>query len=369
MSTATISEMSPKERWLAAVQLHPVDRLPFWPKLGASYPPARRKPFSAMSIDAIHNWIGSDKHEWIPRPTRDVHARCSVEHSRDNHMRRTVCHTPFGDLESIDAFDAPSMAWHPIKFPVESLEDIKSLTALYEDTFVELDRDMLAQVEERVSGYGQDAVTATSIGKSPLMQWVELTAGVEQAHYLLNDQQPEVEALFIAMHRILLDRAEIVAEHIPVDILYMTENTSTTLTSPAQYMRYCYPHIRDYGRIARKHERLMALHMCGHLKLLLPELAKLPVDAFEAFTTPTLGDATLLDGRSTCPDKCLIGGTNAMLWTRPANEIIGQIERDLEELPHHRGVAVTSAGVMPPLCEPETIKAVCDWVMTYPTRM
>ena len=36
-----------------------------------------------------------------------------------------------------------------------------------------------------------------------------------------------------------------------------------------------------------------------------------------------------------------------MLWLKPANEIIAKIEQDLDELPHHRGIVVTSAGVMP----------------------
>ena len=51
---------------------------------------------------------------------------------------------------------------------------------------------------------------------------------------------------------------------------------------------------------------------------------------------------------------CLIGGTNAALWTRPAVEIIAQLATDLDALPHHRGLVVTSAGVMPPCCAPDT---------------
>ena len=167
----------------------------------------------------------------------------------------------------------------------------------------------------------------------------------------------------------LLDRMRIVAAHSPVDMLYMTENTSTTLISPGQYRRYCYHHIRDYGEVARSYGRILALHMCGHLKLLLPMLSNLPAQVFEAFTSPPLGNTRLLDGRASCPDKCLIGGTNAVLWTQPAKEIIAEIERDLDVLPHHRGIAVTSAGVMPPLCKPETIQAVCEWVKQYPARM
>ena len=47
----------------------------------------------------------------------------------------------------------------------------------------------------------------------------------------------------------------------------------------------------------------------------------------------------------------------------------GKFEKDLDDLPHHRGIVLTSAGVMPPLCKPETIKTVCDWVKAYNARM
>jgi len=151
--------------------------------------------------------------------------------------------------------------------------------------------------------------------------------------------------------------------------LDLMENTSTTLISPDQYRRYCARHVGEYAGLTRAADRNLILHMCGHLKTLLPDLAQIPAHAFEAFTSPTLGNTSLLDGRSACPDKCLIGGTNAMLWTTTADEIIAKIEEDLAELPHQRGVVLTSAGVMPPLCKPETIKRVCEWVRQYPARM
>jgi uroporphyrinogen-III decarboxylase len=148
----------------------------------------------------------------------------------------------------------------------------------------------------------------------------------------------------------------------------MVENTSTTLISVEQYRKYCFGHIQAYGETMSSAGKRVILHMCGHLKALLDDLAKLPVAGFEAFTSPTLGNTTLLDGRSRCPDKCLIGGTQATLWLKPADEIIVRIKHDLDELPHHRGIVVTSAGVMPPMCPPKKIKTVCDWVHAYPAR-
>jgi uroporphyrinogen-III decarboxylase len=269
----------------------------------------------------------------------------------------------------LQRFDKASQSWHPIKHPVQTREDIAIATACYEDCRVELDKGMLGTAQEKAEEIGHDALAVGSVGTSALMHWVEYLAGVENAHYLLYDHEAEVTALFDAMHRVLLRSLEIVCEYAPWDVIYLVENTSTTLISPAQYRAYCYPHVRQYAQVAHDAGRLLILHMCGHLKALLPELSTLPVAAFEAFTSPPIGNTTLLDGRSTCPDVCLIGGTNAALWMHPARDIIAQIEADLEPLPHHRGIVVTSAGVMTPLATPETIKEVGDWVKAYPVRM
>ena len=197
------------------------------------------------------------------------------------------------------------------------------------------------------------------------MQWIQHLAGLETCHYLLAECETDVLELFDAIHRVVLQTVTLTCEHAPSDLLYLVENTSTTLVSPDQYRKLCYPQVLAYARIAKSAGRLLVLHMCGHLKAILPDLATLPVTAFEAFTSPPVGNVTFQEGRSACPETCLIGGTNAVLWTRPAEEIIAQIEADLDALPHHRGVVVSSAGVMPPLAAPETVKSVCDWLRTY----
>jgi len=359
-------EMTARQRWLAALEMRPVDRLPFWPKLDASYAPAQAAPFRDMSIDALHKWIGSDNHVWTSNCVMELHHTCSFTEEVGDELLRRSFRTPVGTLESLWRHDRASASWHPIAFPIRTREDIKTMTAYYEDLSAEPHPDSVQQVRDTISAYGEEAVVATGFGTSPLMDWVQWLAGIENAHLLLADHQAEVEALFLAMHKLTLRRAEIACEICPVDLFYLGENTSTTLISPAQHEKYCIAHIREYANAARSKKRRLVLHMCGHLKALLPDLAELPVTGFEAFTSPPVGDTTLLDGRTQCPDKCLIGGTNAALWIRPVNEIIKQIEEDLGALQRHRGIVVTSAGVMPPAAKPETIRAVCDWVKRYP---
>ena len=361
-------EMTPRERWLATVRMQPVDRLVFWPKLDGSYPRAQSKPFSGMDINAIHDWVGSDKHVWVAGCAREVRSRTTVEAITQGDTRTTVYRTPGGETEMVMRFDVESQSWHPVVFPVRSRDHIRLMTEHFADVEVVVDASALQVARAKIEAIGQDAICCAAIGKSPLMHWVEFLAGVEGAHYLLHDHRGEVEELLAAMHKVMVEKTELLSQHHPADALYLVENTSTTLISPEQYRRYCDRHIREYGAITRGAGRVLILHMCGLLKDILGDLRTIPAEAFEAFTSPTLGNTTLLDGRSACPDKCLIGGTNAVLWTRPAEEIVAEIERDLDELPHHRGVAVTSAGVMPPLCEPETIRSVCTWLRDYPVR-
>ncbi len=352
--------MTTKERWLAAIKLEPVDRLPFWPKLHGAYPPAQTGRFREMAVAEIMNWLGADPQVGIGRCWREVVTRASVEHEKTEGVLRSVWKAGGGRLEMVRHFDPASDSWHPVQYPVNRIEDVKILTEYYEDVSVEPDPAARQQTVARHRELGDKAITCGNIGISPLMDWIQHLAGVETGHYLLADYPDEVGGLFQAMHRVLRRRAEIEAEHNPAELLYVTENTSTTLISPTQYAEWCFPQIMDYAQIANARGRNMVLHMCGHLKDLLPQLARLPVRAFEAFTSPTVGNTTLLDGRSACPDKCLIGGTNAALWIRPAADIIRQIEKDLAALPHQRGIVLSSAGVMPPACAPETIRQVFE---------
>jgi uroporphyrinogen-III decarboxylase len=361
-------DLTTRERWWQAVRFNEIDRLPFWPKLDAAYPRAQHAPFNTMTISEIHEWLGSDEHAGIKQCVREVRTQTGIQVRREGKRSVTTYTTPFGETRMVQQFDPTSQAWHPMEFPVYDLDTIKLMTAFYEDTSIQLDENILVENRIVVEQYGENAFTLTAIGESPLMFFVEWLAGVENAHYLLNDYPEAVEALFQAVHQMLLNKTRLLAKHSPSDVLYMVENTSTTLISPSQYRKYCYHHITEYGNITRAYNRFLFLHMCGKLKLLLPDIGTLPVEGFEAFTAPPLGSTTLMDGRTACPDKALVGGTHAMLWTRPAGEIIEAIERDLDALPHHRGLVVTSAGVMTPLCPPERIRKVREWLKQYQLR-
>lgn len=236
---------------------------------------------------------------------------------------------------------------------------------MFSDVQCEFDADEYEQATARIRGLGERGIATTSLGVSPLMNWIQHIAGIEEGLLMLKDAPEQVETLFDHMHRLLCRRAEIMAERSPYAAIYSVENTSTTLISPELFLRYCFRHLMEYGGIIRSAGKIHLLHMCGQLKMLLPDIDALPAAGIEAFTSPPVGNTTLLDGRTACPAKCLIGGTNAALWLETADTILQTVEHDLDVLPHVRGIVVTSAGVMPPGCPPETIRQVAEGVKRY----
>ena len=357
--------MTPRERWLAALKCEPVDRLPFWPKIDGAYAQHQAEPFRSMNGGELHRWVGSDQHAGVPSCVKVERKKTSTRSTQTNGTRVTEYITPLGTLTAINRFDTASNSWHPVEFPVKRREDIHAMSLFFSDGTCEFDEAQFEQASAAMERIGESAVVTAGIGISPLMDWLQHMAGIENAHFMLWDYGEDVESLFQAMHKSLCRRAEIVAEKCPAPVVYSVENTSTTLISPELFRKYCYKHLLDYGNILSSAGKLHLLHMCGYLKDVLADVDRLPAAGVEAFTSPPVGNTPLKYGRETCSDKCFIGGTNAVLWTKPAEEIFAEIKRDLDELPHQRGVVITSAGVMPPICKPETIKEVAELVKNY----
>ena len=352
--------MTSKERIRAAVTNQPLDRLPFWPKLDKAYANRWGHPASYF-----HQYIGSDYVTGISHSFTELRKNTRFKENVNGNAYQASFETPQGSLKMRKRFDTGSQAWHPEEYPIKTKQDIEIMALWVRDAEVTFDRAGNEETVRRYNSIGEDVFVIDDMGESALMYFIEWLAGIERGHYLLNDYPGETEDLFDAIHRNLLRRFEISAAHSPADALHLTENTSTTLISPAQYEKYCFPQISEYGTVAGDNGRLLVLHMCGHLKALLPMLNRLPAAAFEAFTSPSVGNTTLHEGRTICPDKCLIGGTNAVVWLKSTAEIIAYLREQLDALPHHRGLCVSSAGVMPPACAPETIKEVKQWLDGY----
>jgi uroporphyrinogen-III decarboxylase len=199
------------------------------------------------------------------------------------------------------------------------------------------------------------------------MNLIQHLIGPENTHYFMADYPEEMDELIGIMHEERLRYLQCLLSNCPYDYIVSVENTSTTLLSPAIFEKYCWRHLDEYGRLIKEHKKEHVLHMCGHLKALLPRINELPALAIEAYTSPPVGNTTIADRARLCPDTAVIGGTNATLWLRPANEIGEEIEKSIAEAGTTRGLVLTSAGVMPPAATIEKIRQVGAFVRSLKT--
>jgi uroporphyrinogen-III decarboxylase len=230
---------------------------------------------------------------------------------------------------------------------------------LYRDIDFSIDAKQISESMSRQKELeSAGAVTTAGIHPSPVMHLVQHACGLETAIYLMADEPALFREVVDLMHRAQLREMRALLPHVVADTFWLTENTSTTLLSPAMFREFCLGHLVEYGDLILEHGIIPVHHMCGTLNALLEMIDGLPAVANEAYTTRPLGDVSLAEGRSRMPSKTLIGGTNATLWLEPVEAIVETVRRDLEACPDRRKIFLTSAGVLPPPVSFEKARAV-----------
>jgi uroporphyrinogen-III decarboxylase len=343
--------MTGRERILATFRQGEVDRFPVWLKMAnRTWQSSQPAPFCDMEGVQLLRQAGCDLILgccWGGVKKKSPHVESST--TRENGLRSTVHSTPDGTLRGEETYDPYTESWHPTRFPAGSPEELRRLRWLFTDTEYSVDLETAHQWAQRQQDCeAQDAVTLSGVGPSPLMNLVEHLAGPSAAIYLMHDEPELFRQVLELMHRDRLRHLKALLPRVPADTFWMTENTSTTLISPAMFREFCVPHLRDYGQLILEQEIIPVHHMCGKLHALLEDINELPAQVNEAYTTPPVGDTMLADGRARMPSKALMGGTNATLWLEPVERIAETVAADLANCPDRRGIFLTSAGVLPP---------------------
>ena len=270
LSWGTLIDAGSVTLWPEAAQrLHPFD---FYRHIGADV-----YTFGSFSLPA---------EDRVPLPAAFVcpDLEESWEHTPDPGAG-TQTHTRRGPRGTLTA---TFQAGHPIRYPVQTPRDLRALRELWEAAdYVERDVTTAFEHVERV--IDDDGIYLPTTEPSPVQRLIEYEMGLEGFCFLLADRHEEMLGLLAAMHLKRLKEYEIIARLSRAEGVIPVENTSSTLTSPAIYREHSLPQIRDYADVLHAHGKKLVLHMCGHLKALLPELKDTGADAFNAVTPPPVG--------------------------------------------------------------------------------
>ena len=187
-----------------------------------------------------------------------------------------------GTLESV------SQRGHPRKFLVDTLADLRVYRSLWEGAryVAHDDRPAFAAIDSLV---GDDGIVTRFLAPSTIPRLLENDLGMQAFYYLLHDHPQEMAELIALMHEKELEAFRIAAAG-PGDVMILCENTSTTYISPDIYRRFNGPHVRDFVDIVHAAGKTAIIHMCGHIKDLLPQIKDTGLDGIHALTPPPTGD-------------------------------------------------------------------------------
>ena len=210
-------------------------------------------------------------------------AAVTVERRQEGDREFTTWRTPQGALTAVHE------RAHPLKYPVDSLAALRIYRQMWEGArFIgHDDRATLAALDGLI---GDDGVVTRFWGPSTIPRLLEEEMGTANFYYLLADHPQEMDGLIRCLHERELEAFTWLAAG-PCSSVTLVENTSTYYISPAIYARYNMPHQRDFVEIAHAAGKTALLHMCGHVRALLPLIKETGCDGIHALTPPPTGDA------------------------------------------------------------------------------
>ncbi|GAH08438.1 unnamed protein product, partial [marine sediment metagenome] len=141
------------------------------------------------------------------------------------------------------------------------------------------------------------------------------------------------------------------------------ENSSTTLMSPDIYEKYVMPEIEDWCDIVHTYDKPLIQHACGHLKDLLPLMAKTSIDAIESITPPPTGNTELWDAADILPERiCLIGGIDCTVFLDSNLTELEEYVCNLTEKMKGKHFILANSDSCPPNVELKKFKMIGDFV-------
>lgn len=305
------SEMTSKERIVAALEGRELDRVPFSPFLAYVWEHFPKEiqdagqPVFLERIGADPMWRGAPCPVSWKSPSSIEWVRKELDNGRVHMETRT----PVGTLSWTQANSDTGRTCFLVEHPLKTEEDYKI------QLWIEEHGTMSPSPEEMKKHLTQWCVEGLSIGmliprcKSAYQNLVEWLAGTEELNYHLVDFPDTVETLWRTMVQRDLEAVKIACEMGMYDYYLTFEDTSTQNYSPEQYDKYIQPEIAQWCSLLGSAGKKYVQHACGHMKAILPKLHAQGTFAVESLSPIPTGNISLKDARKILgADVGIIGG-------------------------------------------------------------
>jgi len=301
--------MTSRQRILAAITGEETpDRLGWLPELNDGFIAKVTEQFGPVppTMDAqtfVNKQIGADQ---LARAVAVREVFGVVEIERQEEQGVTIWHTPKGDLIQRQQRDEVAKTTYTVQHKITGPESFAAYHALLEDQRFEPD---YARAEQMIDQVGDTGLATIDAPATPLMSLILWDMGIEQTLTAIFEHEAEMVELMEHMHQKNLEYYQIAAAG-PGEVIRPMEDTSSMLTGPDLYAKYCVGYLNEYARICHEHGKKFIVHMCGHLNNMLDVIKEIDLDGIEAATPPPTGDVHPARLRSVLGDIAILGGVD-----------------------------------------------------------
>ena len=176
-----------------------------------------------------------------------------------------------------------------VKFAVETVENLKVLTALVKRQRFRADLDRFADGAAEVGHRAEPTQFASSDGFTDL---IKFWSGLLSAYYLKTDHPAEMDTYMEATW----DRDEREMEELfklPCRLFNLGDHTTNEFTPPPTLEKYCLPRWQRISKKIGDHNGFVHSHWDGNSRHILKYLKPSGLHAVEALTPEPMGDMTL----------------------------------------------------------------------------
>lgn len=243
---------------------------------------------------------------------------------------------------------------------VETLEDIKVFRYIAEHTAY---RPRIQEFLEREKQIGDMGMATLSGHLTPVQEFLQGIAGVENTVYLMADYPDEMDELFEAMLERNRHQYAALMEY-PCDVIIGYEDTSTTVMSRNMFVSYSLPCINEYADICHEAGKLYITHMCGKLTGFANEIGSGRQDGVDSVCPPTTGDLYPWDARKVWGEsKVVIGGIEPPALARISEKEAAALAVEVMQKVENKNGFLLSTGDAVPYATPiGNLKVIADLI-------
>ena len=201
--------------------------------------------------------------------------------------------------------------------------------------------------------------------KTGFQSMVERWCGTVDLVYALYDFSEAVEECLSVIQEKDMETVRIAVKSSAEGFIFW-EDSSTTNISPEIFSKYTAPEINQWGKALHRANKLLIHHACGHLKDLLPLMAKTEIDMVESISPPPTGNIEIEEAVKLLPDRIgIIGGIEPTFIENCSLEMLEKRVKELLGVMEGKRFILANSDSCPPGVTYEKFLLVSDLVKKY----